>query len=340
MSTTNIFHNASLKLTSVYLVIIMLISLVFSIGIYNLSSSEIERGIRRQTGPIGQILRTRNNDLIEDLILEQDKAVTSALNRLKANLFLINAFILLFGGLVSYYLARMTLTPIEKAHESLEQFTADASHELRTPITAMRTETEVTLTDPKLSLSLARKQLESNIEELDKLSNLADGLLQLADLENNGLEKQDVSVLSVIESSVDRVMKNAKQKHQKILVNKEKNGKISVNAPALTEALVTILNNAVKYSPDGSNIKVVMKRTKSLASIMIEDSGIGIKKSDIPRIFDRFYQADKSRTDSKEQGYGIGLSIAKSIVESHGGTISVKSKPRKGSTFTISIPVS
>jgi len=335
----NIFHNASLKLTSLYLIIIMAISLIFSLGFYQVSVTELERGIRHQPGPIGQIMRTRNAELLNQLIDEQEDAVVAARARLQANLILINIFILLGGGMLSYVLARRTLKPIEEMHEAQSRFTADASHELRTPIAAMRLENEIALSDNSLTLKYAKELLQSNIEELDKLTKLSEGLLQLAQLDNESIETYNVKVRNIVSQAIERIAKEAENKKHKIVTSKIDGGLITVNEIAAVEALVILLDNAVKYSPNKSEISVTTKRSKTELEILVKDSGIGITPDAQAHIFDRFYRADSSRNKNTADGYGIGLSIAKSVVESHSGTISVESTVGSGSTFTLSFPV-
>jgi signal transduction histidine kinase len=131
----------------------------------------------------------------------------------------------------------------------------------------------------------------------------------------------------------------SKARKQTIVNKKIDGGTISVNEVAAVEALVTILDNAVKYSPDKTEIYVATKRSKTALEISVKDSGIGIPEDAQAHIFDRFYRADDSRNKETAEGYGIGLSIAKSVVESHGGTISVESVQGSGSTFTLSFPV-
>jgi len=335
----NIFHNASLKLTSLYLIIIMTISLIFSIGLYQISAHELDRSIRHPPGPIGQIIRNRTAELLDDFLQEQNNEVEIARARLQANLLLINIFILLGGGMLSYVLARRTLKPIEDMHEAQSRFTADASHELRTPIAAMRLENELALSDDSFTVKQAKELINSNIEELDKLTRLSEGLLQLAQLDNDSLVKKSIKVKAIIKQAQDRSAKQAATKYQSIILHKIDNGVINVNEAAAVEALVTLVDNAIKYSPSKSDIKIATNRTKSSVSITVTDKGIGIQKKDIEHIFDRFYRADMSRNKEITNGYGIGLSIAKSVVESHGGTIFVKSTPDKGSDFTLEFPV-
>lgn len=316
----------------------MIISLLFSLGLYRVASSEIERGVRRQPGPIGQVIRSRNLDLMHEIEEEQDATISDVQEKLRNNLLILNLLIATGGGLLSYYLARKTLKPIEEAHDAQSRFTADASHELRTPITAMRAETELTLTEPKLTLEAAKSQLESNLEELDKLTKLSDDLLKLARLDHDSVNKSPENLSNIINSAVDRIKPLAEKKKQLIIVDKFSDINIRADATSLVEAFVTLLDNAVKYSPEKSQIKVSVKPTKNSVEIKIIDSGQGIKTSDLPHIFERFYRADQSRTKNTVNGYGIGLSIAKATIEFHGGDISAKSTPDKGTTFTVTLP--
>ena len=339
MAHRNLFHNASLKLASVYLVIILFISLLFSFGLYSVSSNELKKSLGR---PISlqekRILGDGRLETIKSLKDSRQQELEAAQDRLQSSLIAINILIAVAGGGVSYILARRTLQPIEEAHEVQSRFTADASHELRTPIAAMRIETEVSLMDPKLSLKAAKKQLESNIEELDKLTHLSEGLLQLARLDSNSIDKSPISVEVIILQAMDRILKEAEKKKQIITIKNKKDTEIEVNQMSIVEALVTLLDNAVKYSPDKTEIVVTAEQQSKMMTISVSDTGIGIKASELPYVFNRFYRADSARTNSGRQGYGIGLSIARSIAEAHNGNISVKSKPSKGSTFTLSIP--
>lgn len=335
----DVFHSASVKLTGLYLIIIMAISLLFSIGFYRVASHELDRGIRRELGPVGQLFISNSYGYIQDVNLEQSIALEEAHARLKANLFLINLFIFMGGGLLSYYLARRTLKPLEDMHEAQSRFTADASHELRTPIAAMRLENEIALTDDRLDLDQAKKQLQSNIEELDKLTSLSEGLLELSRIDNGELTKELTRADQIITPAIERVSLQAKDKKQKIIVKNSRNPQLSINKPSVVEALVTLLENAVIYSGKSSDIVVNVKKVKNSVNIEVIDKGIGIKATDLNHIFERFYRVDDSRNKNNQEGYGIGLSIAKSVAKAHKGNLTVKSSLGKGSTFTLSLPV-
>jgi signal transduction histidine kinase len=176
-------HKNSLRLASLYLVILMSISIFFSAMIYQLSVQELGRGLRGPRVAIeGQMFPGISNEIRKAIDDEREEIYREAKARVFQRLVFINIIILMAGGGLSYYFAVRTLRPIEDAHEAQNRFTADASHELRTPITAMLTENEVTLMNPKLSLSEAKQQIESTIEELQKLSVLSDSLMLLAGL--------------------------------------------------------------------------------------------------------------------------------------------------------------
>jgi two-component system, OmpR family, sensor histidine kinase CiaH len=332
-------HPKSLKLAGLYLAIMMAISLFFSLNIYQLSLQELSRGLRVPGKLDNHGISNRLNLEIRD-ILEQDREVQYRLakSRVLHRLLVVNVFILLGGGLLSYYLALKTLRPIEEAQEAQNRFTADASHELRTPITAMRTENEVTLMNPKLTLAEAKRQLKSNIEELEKLTQLSDGLLRLASIENSVVVQEPVALGTVIEKALARVKPIAQHKAIRIKHMGPADAVITGDEASLVEALVILLDNAVKYSPEKAQVKLETARDQKHVVIKVSDQGIGIKASELPHIFERFYRADTARSKQQIPGYGLGLAIAKNIMETHGGSLTASSQPGKGSTFILELP--
>lgn len=332
------FHKTSLKLTALYLSIIMVISFFFSVSLYNVSVREIERGFIRQT----ELLRPRAGPKkpvrVRDLGSDAQGILEEARSRVLMQILFINLLIFAGAGALSYYLARRTLQPIEEAHEALERFTADASHELRTPITAMKTEIETLLSEPKLTVKDARQQFASNLEELDRLARLSDGLLSLARMNDANIQKRKLRLRLVVQEAIDRVLSSAEKKHILIANETDDEALLFAEQTTLVEALVTILDNALKYSPDKSKVFVRGQSKRTHDEIVIVDQGLGIKATELPHIFDRFYRADSSRSRSSAGGYGLGLSIAKNIVDRHNGRITVNSTPAKGTVFTIRLP--
>lgn len=334
-----IFKRTRIKLTLVYLSILMIISLMFSLILFEISENEIKRSLNKPISQRQRALLVFPDDKTFKLYKDQQASdYEYATNRLKSNLVLVNLAILLLGGLASYYLAERTLKPIEEAHEAQGRFTSDASHELRTPIAAMRLENEIALAG-KMSQSEVKKLLESNIEELDKLTVLSEGLLELSRLENSEIQKSNVALKHIIDQAEEEITPTLKSKKQSLKVDKIPALTINVNQSYIERALIILIDNASKYSPEKSDIRLKINKTNKFVELSVVDKGVGINKVDLPFIFDRFYRADVSRTRDSAHGYGIGLSIAKTIVELHEGKIEAKSTLNKGSTFTITLPL-
>lgn len=332
------FRKTLLRLTALYLSIIMVISLCFSASLYNVSLREIERGFIRQTELLRSGSGPKRVARIQDLGIEAQDILQEARSRVFMQILFVNLLILVGAGALSYYLAHRTLQPIEEAHEALERFTADASHELRTPITAMKTEIETLLSEPNLTTKDARKQFASNLEELDRLTRLSEGLLSLARMNDVDINKTTHKLQLVVQQAIDSVLTQAEKKH--ILIANDIEDKLSIQAEKTTliEALVILLDNAVKYSPEKSKVFIRGRAKRTHVDIIIIDQGLGIKATELPHIFDRFYRADSSRSRTSPGGYGLGLSIAKNIIDRHHGRIAVKSAPAEGTSFTIRLP--
>jgi len=336
------FQAAYLKLTIFYVLIAMTISVAFSVSLYRISSKELDRGLGQQTRTLRDIpmrsLALQQVPDFEQIGLDQ---LDESSNHLRLNLIYFNLLILLLSSGASYFLARKTLEPIKKAMDTQNRFTADASHELRTPLTAMRTEIEVSLRDKKLGLLEAKKLLQSNLEETEKLESLSNALLKLASYDEEAKSTFDkVSLEEVVTEAYEKVECLANKKSIQIKCHPElDSGSIHIpvrgDKQSLIELFIILIDNAVKYSPEKSKILIDISSDKDWAIIKISDHGVGIKASDLPHIFDRFYRADTSRSKEKIEGYGLGLSIAKSIVNLHGGTINAFSKPDKGSKFVV-----
>lgn len=331
------FRSATVKLTTVYLLIIVAISLFFSINLYHLSYRELERGLQRQVRDISRAPRLR--ELLDDEPFGMSEQLKEGRQHILLRLLYANLGVILLGGVGSYYLARRTLEPIEKSLEKQNRFTADASHELRTPLAAMQSEIEVALRDSKLNKKQAQELLESNLEEVKKLEKLTAGLLSLAQ-GNGSMHLDSFDIKSAMSAAKKAMAKTAKQKKIKI-IEKSKSIKMSGNKEAITQVISIVLENAIKYSPAGSSVELTSDQRRQFAHLRITDHGPGIYKKDQPHIFDRFYRADKSRHKQENGGgYGLGLSIARHIIEEQGGNITVSSVPGKGATFKIEIPLS
>lgn len=328
------FESAALKLTLWYLAIIMAISLIFSAMLYHVSGDDLDRNVNRQVGYFEHYLGPDQSDqysVLRQRQLDQDLA------HLRASLAIFNFLVLIAGGGASYWLARRTLDPIEDAMESQSRFASDASHELRTPLTAIQTENEVALRNKSLTKSEAVSVIKSNLEEVAKLRGLSEGLLRLANGKGHITSPRPVDLKEVVDLAAARYEKAAAAK--KINLNAASAGvKASGDRESLVELVSILLDNAIKYSPAGSKVAVSAGRHGKFSIIAVSDKGEGINQADLPRIFDRFYQADSSRHKHGKGGYGLGLAIAKRIAEAHKGHITVSSVAGKGTTFTVFLP--
>lgn len=330
------FTSARIKLTAWYLLIIMTISLAFSLFIYRVLSLEIYRFARTQRFQIeGRFFIANISPPSRDIeLIEETK------NRLVMTLVVINGTILAISGTLSYFLAGHTLRPIQQMVEEQNRFISDSSHELRTPLTALKSSLEVNLRDKKLSLSQARKLMAENIKEVDELQSLSDGLLTLTRYGSSPTppEFKKVHLAQVVAEAVTKV-DSLLLKNEIILKNQVSDVSFTGNRQGLIDLVVILLDNAIKYSPTGSTISLASSTKGKTVSFSVHDQGMGINAKDIPFIFNRFFRSDVSRSKTEIGGFGLGLSIAKKIVDTHRGHISVISTPNKGSTFTVSIQV-
>lgn len=330
----------------------MIVSLLFSFAIYSGVDVELRRFERTQAlralqNPYGQevkIFRPKTGDIQRILIPPADEIdpeiVNHARTRIILILVIINLTILGFSGIAGYVLAGHTLQPIQDMVEEQNRFVTDASHELRTPLTALRSEIEVNLRDKKLTLAAAKELLQSNLEEVKNLQQLSDNLIQLtqhqADIES--LTFQSIALSTIVDDAVKKVLPLAKAK--KITIRQQlPDVQLDANVNLLGELFVILLDNAIKYSPKETMISITGSTTVHQVKVVVTDQGIGIEKKDLPYIFDRFYRADKSRTQTETPGYGLGLSIAKNIVKKHNGSISAESVLQKGTSFTVDLPL-
>ncbi len=319
------FTKASLRLSAWYVAILMALSVTFSVWVYTEAMNEVRSGLN------AQLLRPFANLLPrQEVVNYLDQQYDASRVRVAGSLVLLNIGVLLTGSVVSYFLARRTLQPIEDVLEAQNRFTADASHELRTPLTAMKTEIEVALRDKSLSATEARALLASNSEEIDRLSNLADGLLVLARTsEKPALERVELDDLAA------KVVKRLRPLAQKANMTVQLDAvPLAAQAePSHVERIICILvENAIKYGEPKSTVILALASQDGQACVSVHNIGEPIAAADLPHIFERFYRADASR--GKTSGHGLGLAIAQKLAVSIGGTLAAKSD-KTGTTFTL-----
>jgi len=229
---------------------------------------------------------------------------------------------------------------LQAAFDQLRRFTSDASHELRTPLTAIRSVGEVALQEQRSPVEY-RDVIGSMLEEVDRLTRLSESLLALsrADTGHIQLQREVIPLLQLAKEASSVVEVLAEEKRQRIDIEGDAGLLVSADRLILRQAIVNLLDNAIKYSPTGSRVLVrVQSAGDKQAFLDVVDQGPGIPKEHQPYVFDRFYRVDRART-REWGGAGLGLSITRWEVEAHGGEITLKGEEGHGSTFRVSLPL-
>jgi two-component system phosphate regulon sensor histidine kinase PhoR len=244
------------------------------------------------------------------------------------------------GGLDGAVVVIDDVTELHRLQTMRRDFVANVSHELKTPVTALQGLLETILDDTAVDATTSRRFLEKAREQAHRLSSLINDLLSLSRLESVGLVEGSelVDLRDPVEKAILSLLLAAERR--RITVQRRLPPEpvtILGDAEALQDTVRNLLDNAIKYSPEGSTVSVGLRQSRDSAIIEVEDQGIGIEPRHQERIFERFYRVDKAR--SRELGgTGLGLAIVKHVVLRHGGAVSVESKPGEGSTFRILLP--
>jgi signal transduction histidine kinase len=248
--------------------------------------------------------------------------------------------VVFFGVAVfmSVVMSKRAMIPISGAFTRQREFVADASHELRTPLSVLLSSIdamEMTI-EPE---GFVEKTFGNMRQEVKRMTALVGDLLTLArsDSNSNIIKKETFDFLPFAEEAIESFKTIAAEKEISLEMAAPERLTATGDSQRLTQLLYILLDNAIKYTPSGGDVRLALKNDGNDLWISVKDTGIGIKKEDFSRIFERFYRADKSRT-RKVGGHGLGLSIAKWIVDTHGGTIQLSSEVGKGSRFLVKIP--
>ncbi|MEI6330137.1 MAG: two-component system sensor histidine kinase RppB [Pseudanabaena sp. ELA645] len=247
----------------------------------------------------------------------------------------------LIVSIASWYLAGIAMQPVYFSYRQIQQFTADAAHELRTPLAAIRATVESTLSSDAIPELESRDILQTINRQTVRLSELVQDLLLLSrmDLQLITLQKQACCLNEIVSDLVEEVSALAIQSDidLKLKVANESAIYVNGNDDQLYRLILNVLINAIHYTPEQGKVEVSLDLIDHHAIIQIQDNGIGISSTDLPNIFDRFYRVSSDRS-RKKGGSGLGLAISMAIVKAHNGDIQVKSELGQGSTFTIKIP--
>lgn len=242
--------------------------------------------------------------------------------------------------LISLLLARWAIEPIKEAWDKQSQFIADASHELKTPLTVIRANDSILLSQPQSSIEAQSQWIESTETEAQLMQDLVNDMLYLAKAENaqEQLTFNTVDFTELVDGLLLQFEAVAFEKNLTLNSRLAPNVMLDGDIPRLQRLVGTLLDNACRYTDEGGTVDADLRVAGKSCILAVHNEGEPIDPEDLPHLFDRFYRGDKARTRSQE-GYGLGLAIAKSIVEEHNGTIRVASNAENGTTFTVEIPL-
>lgn len=309
------------RLTLVYTVVIIFVIGVLNISIYALFSQRFSENIFSRIDDEGheylsnaELSRIASEELFEVMIMID-----------------IILFVLVFA--LSFYLSRQALRPIDHAYNEQKRFLGNVAHELRTPLTVMKTGLEAFSISEQNQNSPIIKQ---SIEEIDHMSNILNDLIFL--VKNETVMRHNHTVVhlqQLIREELQKISAYSASKNVRVLSSMTTSRNILGNEMELRQLIKNLLKNAIDYNTAGGNVLVELVEVGSHVILNIKDTGIGIAKEDLPKIFDRFFKADSSR-HSESSSTGLGLAIVKSIVHKHNASISVDSVIGRGTAISIS----
>jgi two-component system phosphate regulon sensor histidine kinase PhoR len=245
------------------------------------------------------------------------------------------------GGKVGALIVFTDITDLRRLENIRREFVANVSHELKTPITAIKGFVETLQGGAIADKEEAEKFLKIIARHADRLDAIIDDLLSLSKIEQAG-DKEDIKFENaelgqVIKSSIKSLEMKAREKNIGIKFDCPADLRPSINASLIEQAITNLLDNAINYSDPGNDVEVKATKTESNIIIAVRDHGCGIEKRHLPRLFERFYRVDTARS-RKMGGTGLGLAIVKHIAQIHGGYATVESEPGKGSLFSLNLP--
>ena len=245
-----------------------------------------------------------------------------------------------FIGLTGWVLGGLAMQPIRQAYDQLQRFTSNASHELRTPLAAVLSNAQVGLLVP-LEPEQQRNHLEQIVAAAKSMSTLVSNLLLLARHSGRLTPEslKEVNLTSLLKELADFYSTQAAEKQLSLKSNLPQHSvELEAEPDLLRQAVGNLLSNACKYTPSGGTVQLRLFTQSQRAVIQVSDSGVGIPQADLPHIFERFYRVD-TKQSRQTGGFGLGLAIAKQLVEAHGGQISVTTVVDQGSMFQIELPL-
>ncbi|HEX8903840.1 MAG TPA: ATP-binding protein [Longimicrobiaceae bacterium] len=252
--------------------------------------------------------------------------------------FVVGAFAaLVLVAILGHYLAELSVRPVEETYEHMRRFTADAAHELRTPVSVLRVRAEVAVQRERTSDEY-RAALEDIGREAEVMGRIVDDLLILARVESGvrAVAAEPVYLDDLVSDAAAAAGVLAETRRVRLTVGDFDEARVTGDAPLLRQLLMILLQNAVKYTGEGGEVTVDVHSRNGSPTVVVADTGIGIDGAELPHVFERFYRGEQAR--GLTEGAGLGLSIARRIVDQHNARISVDSRPGQGTRVTVVFP--
>jgi signal transduction histidine kinase len=262
----------------------------------------------------------------------------NTLNQLLTTFLIVGVTMLVIIYFISLYFANRAIRPIKESWEKQKQFVADASHELKTPLTIIRANADALLTNQEDPIKKQRKWLDYIQQEITRMEKLVNDLLVLAKTENLSIRTCNVpfNISEVVNHVILSMEAIIFEKGFHLTHTIQNDIMVKGDAEQIKQVVLILLDNAIKYTNRNGTIDLSLKKAHGQVLFSITNSGRGISKEDLPKVFDRFYRTDPSRTKGSG-GYGLGLSVAKSIIHRHGGKIYAQSVENQFTTFVFSL---
>jgi two-component system, OmpR family, sensor histidine kinase CiaH len=297
----------------------------------------IEGTDMRTVSAPGGPLRVLSERITPTIVLQVARSLEpeeEALDHLLAVLLLGGGAAIVIATIGGWFLAGKALTPVQEAFERQHVFVADASHELRTPLAVIRANAEFLQ-----ERQPASEEAAEIVSETDRLSSLVDSLLAVARGDQNGAVVYDeLDLGAVVEGSAASMRSLAAERGIVLDVSATPELRVRGSREQLRQLVVILVDNALRYTTSGGHVEVDVARRDGSAVVAVSDTGIGIPPEALGQVFERFYRADEARTRDSG-GAGLGLAIARKLVDEHGGRIAAASTPGEGSTFTVTLPL-
>lgn len=270
-----------------------------------------------------------------------DTASTSNWQSLAVNLAITGVVVLIIFFIISLFFSKWALKPVREAWDAQRQFVADASHELKTPLTVILANTSILLKHPERTIASQSQWVESTQVEANNMQGLVSEMLELAEVEETTKKTasfSSVDLSDLVDGEALQFESVAFERNCTLQSDIEEGVKVEGDPTRLQKVVSTLIENALKYVDDNGTVYVKLTHEGKHALFSVRNTGSYVEPKDQPHIFDRFYRTDKART-SGTGGYGLGLAIARETVQTHGGEITCTSSETEGTTFTVSLPL-